>query len=302
MEERQGNSEKALNYYEKAIAVNPDNGFAQMQSGILKTELFEKHEEALQHFSKASESDPYSVEPYAKMAESAYKMGNIPQTRQFLEIALGINEYHEAALNLLGILQWKIDENYDAAVETFKKGIDHKIHEDSALLLKSLGDIYAEHFQDFKMAKLFYEKSLKSNPAQKTLLEHYVPFVLKQFQDLGAVEKAYVDFLNLSTKDTEMLTAYANFLCEYLNDFDSAYNYLERALELDANHQPALKLMRKISDYVDTSINKNDDLEDEDEDDDDTVIIDVIEFDDVWNEDDDDDDDDFSGGGAAGDN
>jgi tetratricopeptide (TPR) repeat protein len=302
MEERQGNSENALNYYERAIAANPDNSFAQMQTGILKKELFQKYEEALHHFSKASESDPYSVDPYVKMAEASYKMGNIPQTRQFLEIALGINEYHEEALNLLGILQWKIEENYEAAVETFKKGIDHKIHEDSALLLKSLGDIYAEHFQDFKMAKLFYEKSLKSNPAQKILLEYYVPLVLKQFQDLGAVEKAYADFLNLRPNDADMLTAFANFLCDYLNDFDSAYNYLERAVEVTPNHQAALKLLRKISDYVDTSINKNEDLEDEE--DDENVIIDVIELDDDWNddEDNDEDDDDFSGGGAAGDN
>jgi tetratricopeptide (TPR) repeat protein len=301
LEDRSGNLAKALEFYERAITANPDNSFAQMQTGILKTALFEKYEEALHHFSKASESDPYSVEPYIRMAESAFKMGNIPQTRQFLEIALGINEYHEEALNMFGTLQWKIEEDYDAAVETFKKGIDHKVHEDSALLLKSLGDIYAEHFQDFNIAKLFYDKSLKANPAQKTLLQYYVPFVLKQFQDLGAVEKAYADFLNLRTKDTEMLTAYANFLCEYLNDFDSAYNYLERALELDANHQPALKLMRKISDYVDTSNNEDEDLDEED--DDDTVTIDVIELDDDWNDDeDDDDDDDFSGGGAAGDN
>jgi hypothetical protein len=87
-------------------------------------------------------------------------------------------------------------------------------------------------------------------------------------------------------------------LCEYLNDFDSAYNYLERAVEVTPNHEPALKLLRKISDYVDTSINKNEDLEDED--DDDNLIIDIIELDDDWNEDDE--DDDFSGGGAAGDN
>jgi tetratricopeptide (TPR) repeat protein len=129
-----------------------------------------------------------------------------------------------------------------------------------------------------------------------------VPLVLKQFQDLGAVEKAYADFLNLRPNDADMLTAFANFLCDYLNDFDSAYNYLERAVEVTPNHQAALKLLRKISDYVDTSINKNEDLEDEE--DDENVIIDVIELDDDWNddEDNDEDDDDFSGGGAAGDN
>jgi len=302
LEERSGNYENALNHFEKAIVANPDNSFAQMQCGNLKTLLFEKYEDALLHFSKASESDPYSVEPYVRMAETAYKMGNIPQTRQFLEIALGINEYQDEALNLLGNLQWKVDGDQEAAVETFKKGIDHKIHEDSALLLKSLGDIYAEHFQEFNKARLFYEKSLKSNPAQKALMNYYVPFILKQFQDLGAVEKSYEDYLKLRPKDTDMLVAYANFLCEYLNDFDTAYTYLEAAVEVEPNHQDALKLLRKISDYVDTDKNQDEDDEEEDDDDD---TINIIELDDVWTDDDDDDDDDddeFSGGGAAGDN
>ena len=299
IEDRNGNYQKALEMYEKAIEVNPKNSFAQMQAGLIKNSNPEKYEEALLHFTKASEEDPYSVEPYVRMAETSFKIGNIPQSRQYLEIALGINEYQEEALNLLGTIQWKIDSAYDEAVETFQKGIDHKIHEDSALLLKSLGDIYAQHFQEFNKARVFYEKSLKANPGQKDLLEYYVPFILKQFQDLGAVEKSYIDFLTLIPNDADILSSYADFLCEYLNDFDTAYTYLERAIEIDENHQASLKLLRKISDYVeyDHSSSENED-EDDDEDDE------IIELDDEWFEEDaeENDDDDFSGGGSATDN
>ena len=127
IEDRNGNYQKALEMYEKAIEVNPKNSFAQMQAGLIKNSNPEKYEEALLHFTKASEEDPYSVEPYVRMAETSFKIGNIPQSRQYLEIALGINEYQEEALNLLGTIQWKIDSAYDEAVETFQKGIDHKI-------------------------------------------------------------------------------------------------------------------------------------------------------------------------------
>jgi tetratricopeptide (TPR) repeat protein len=304
MEERKGETERALDFYEKAIAANPNNSFAQMHAGDIKNSALGRYEEALLHFSKASAQDPYSVEPYVKMAETAFKLNNFPQTKQYLEIALGINEYQEEALNLLGILQWKIEEKYDEAVETFKKGIDHKIHADSALLLKSLGDIYAQHFQEFNKANVFYEKSLKANAQQKSLLEYYAPFMLKHFNDLGAVEKSYIEYLKLKPNDVDILTAYAIFMIDYLNDFDSAYTYLERAVELDPNHQLALKQLRKISGYVENDKHdSSEEDEDEDEEDEDDEEVEIIVLDEDWFDDDEEEeDDDFTGGGAATDN
>jgi tetratricopeptide (TPR) repeat protein len=302
MEERRGELEKALDFYEKAIAANPNNSFAQMQAGTIKNSVLGRYGEALLHFSKASEQDPYSVEPYVKMAETAYKLNDIPQTKQYLEIALSINEYHEEALNLLGMLLWKNDQKYEEAVETFKKGIDHKIHEDSALLLKSLGDIYAQHFQEFNKARIFYEKSLKANPQQKSLLEYYAPFILKHFQDLGAVEKSYIEYLKLQPNEVEILTAYATFTIEYLNDFDSAYTYLERVVEQEPNHEGALKQLRKISDYVENDQNDESEDDDDEEDDDDDDDVEIIVLDDEWFDDEEEEDDDYSGGGAATDN
>jgi tetratricopeptide (TPR) repeat protein len=296
-EEKAGNYQKAVEFYEKTVVVNPKNSFAQMQIGLIKSSVFEKYEEALFHFSKASEEDPYSVEPYVRMAETAHKLGNIPQCRQYLEIALGINEYHDEALNLQGNILWKIENKYDEAVETFEKGIDHKIHEDSALLLKSLGDIYAQHFQEYNKAKVFYEKSLKTNPGQKSLIENYVPFVLKQFQDLSAVENAYINYLKSKPKDADMLCAYADFLSEYLKDYETAHYYLEQAIDIDPDHQLSLKLLRKISDYVDPVQEKSEKEDNDDEDEED-----VIDFEEDWFEEEEDDSDDFSGGGSATDN
>jgi tetratricopeptide (TPR) repeat protein len=297
--EKKGNYQNALELYKKVISVNPNNAYAHMQIGLINATILENYEEALLHFSKASEEDPYSVEPYVRMAESAYKLGNIPQARQYLEVALGINEYQEEALNLQGTILWKIDKNYEEAVEIFERGIDHKMHKDSALLLRSLGDIHAQHFQDYNKAKVFYEKSLKINPCQKSLIEYFVPFILKHFQDLGAVEKSYTDYLVLKPKDADILTAYADFLNEYLKDYDTAYHYLEQAIEINPDHSIAQKLLRKIADYVEDFSNKRviKDIDEDDEGDEDDELIQAEE---EWF--DDEEDEDFSGGGSVTDN
>lgn len=297
--ERAMENERALALYEKAIFINPNNSFAQMKAGQLKCALYENYDEAVVHFLKASEDDPYAVEPYIKIAEACYLLNDIPRCRQYLEIALGINEYQEEALNLLGTLQWKIDQKHDEALATFQKGIDHKIHQDSALLLKSLGDIQKEHYLDFRKARVFYEKSFKINPAQPQLLLSLIPILIKDFQDIAAAEQLYLDYLKVLPADVDIRADFAEFLVDYLNDYDAAHTHLHLILTDYPEHSEASRLMRKIGDYllpeieyVEDSLSTIISLDDED-------FEETIFLSDEDDDDDDDDDDDFSGGGAA---
>lgn len=282
IEEKRNNYDKALELYEKSIAVKADNIYAQLQLGSIKANVFEQYEAAIEHYNKVIEIDPYAAEPYVRVAEACYQMEEYPRAKQFIEIALGINEFQEEALNLLGTYYWKVEEDYDKAIDTYQKGLDHQVHGDSAILLASLGDLHAQYIQDMDKARLYYEKSLKVNPVQKLVLREYVPILIQEFQDFGAVGEAYEQYLEAKAEDAEMLTAFAQFLVQYLHDYETAFEQLQKALELDPEYDDAKKLLNRIEDYVA--------LEDEEDEDD---------SDDDW--DDDDDDDDFSGGGAAGD-
>ncbi len=296
IEEKKLKNESALNYFEKAIEANEKNYFAHLQAGILKAKFFNRQHDAVEHFNKVVETDPYSVEPYVRIAEAYFDLNDIPRSKQNLEIALGINEYNEDALNLLGMIYWKVDNNTEKAIETFQKGIDHKIHKDSPLLLKSLGDIYTIQMLDFEKGRLFYEKSLQINPGQKDILQIYLPLLLKEFQDLHAVEQKFENFLQVN-EDVEIMTDFAEFLIEYLNDYERANDYLHKALEIDSDNNRISRLLKRTKDHIDIyQLNEpfEKDLDTEEDDWDEEWI--EIEFDD-----DDDDDDDFAGGSPAGD-
>lgn len=284
IEEKRNNFDQAIELYEKSIAIKAENVYAQLQLGGLKANVKEDYEAAVLHYNKVIEIDPYAAEPYVRVAEAYYKMEEFPRAKQFIEIALGINEFQEEALNLLGTYYWKVENDYDKAIETYQKGLDHQLHGDSAILLASLGDLHAQYMQDMDKAKLYYEKSLKVNPAQKAILREFIPILIQHFQDFGAVTACYEHFLAVQDEDADILTSYAQFLVEYLHDYETAFNQLKKALELDEEHPEASKLFSRIQDYI------QDEEEDEDPE---------GEWDDE--DDDDDDDDDFSGGGAAGD-
>ncbi len=298
MAEKKGEADKALEYYEKSISLNPANNYAQMQAGILKSTVFDRQQEAIDHFNKVIEEDPYSVEPYIRIAEACYHLNDYARCRQYLEIAMGINEYHEEALNLQGLLQWKVENDYEKAIASFQKGIDHRIHNDSALLLKSLGDIHAQQLQDYYKARVFYEKSLKINPGQKAIIQQFIPILLRTFQDLDAVVQCYENYLQKVPADAEIKAEYAAFLVEYLHDYEAAFQQLKMALEINPQLAEAEKLMARIANYVNEPDSKETEAEEDDDEDFEFEEID-IDFDD--DEEKDDDDDDFTGGSAAGD-
>jgi tetratricopeptide (TPR) repeat protein len=284
IEEKRDHFDRAIELYEKSIEVNPDNIYAQLQLGSLKANVKEDYEAAIHHYNKVIEIDPYAAEPYVRVAEAYYQMEEYPRAKQFIEIALGVNEFQEEALNLLGTYYWKVENDYDKAIETYQKGLDHQLHGDSAILLASLGDLHAQYMQDMDKAKLYYEKSLKVNPAQKSVLKEYIPILIQHFQDFGAVSECYEIFLAQKPLDIDILTAYAQFLADYLHDYETAFEQLKKIMELDEESPDSQKLYNRIKDYV----GEEEDEEDED-------------WEEEYDDDDDDDDDDFTGGGAAGD-
>lgn len=287
--ESQLHIEQALDYYEKCLKYEPTHLYGCLQMGVLKAKELQEHEEAIAYYNRVVEQDPYMTEVYVRIAESYYAMKDIKRTQQFLEIALGINEYHEEALNLLGTIQWKEENNIEEALETFQKGLDHKIHGDSGVLLSSLGQLHDTHFGDHDKARVFYEKALKAKPNQPETLKKLVILLENVYQDYGAVASLYEDFLSVTQNNAAIYVEYAAFLIKYMHDYEFAKIQLEQALEIDDSIQEGQKLARQIASYV-TDDNDNaggTDSDEEDTDDDDDF---------------DDDDDDFVGGGAAGDN
>lgn len=283
--ERDHQMEMALKYYEDCIENNPNHIYGLLQMGILKASIFGDYKGAIACYDKVVEMEPFMAETHVRIAEAHYELKDLKRARQFIEIALGINEYQEEALNLLGHIQWHNEADIDAAIETFEKGLDHQVHGDSGLLLASLGDLHNTHLGEYDKAKVYYEKSLKADPRQGQTLRKLVTILENIYQDYGAISMCYETYLRTEKTDHTLYIDYASFLVKYMHDYAFAKVQLESALLIDEENETGLKLLRQISKYL-SDDPEDDDFQNENEDD----------FDD------DDDDDDFTGGGAAGDN
>jgi tetratricopeptide (TPR) repeat protein len=282
--ERNYQMEMALKYYEDCIESNPNHIYGLLQLGILKASIFEDYKGAIACYDRVVEMEPFMAETHVRIAEAHYELKDIKRARQFIDIALGINEYQEEALNLLGQIQWHNEGDIDAAIETFEKGLDHKVHGDSGLLLASLGDLHNTHLGEYDKAKVYYEKSLKADPRQGQTLRKLVLILENINQDYGAISMCYETYFITEKTDHSLYLDYANFLIKYMHDYAFAKVQLEHALLIDDENEMGLKLLHQISKYL-SDDPEGDDLPNENEEDLD-----------------DDDDDDFVGGGAAGDN
>jgi len=279
--ERDHEMETALKYYESCIENNPNHIYGLLQLGILKATIFEDYQGAIACYDKVVELEPFMAEIHVRIAEAHYALKDIKRARQFIDIALDINEYQEEALNLLGQIQWHYQKDIDAAMETFEKGLDHQIHGDSSLLLASLGDLHNIHLGEYDKAKVYYEKSLKADPRQGQTLRKLIVILENIYQDYGAISMCYETYFLTEQTNYGLYIDYAKFLIKYMHDYAFAKVQLEQALLIDDENETGLKLLRQISEYLSDD---PDSLDDEEED-----YYDL------------DDQDDFVDGGAAGD-
>ncbi len=106
---------------------------------------------------------------------SILKMGNLLERRGEAEHATSmyfsvIDEYEpeniEAADNLIRILN--SEQNWEKLIEIYRKLIDIENDETRRVnYLNSLADIYVKEYQDFDMAKEYFDLALQENPANK---------------------------------------------------------------------------------------------------------------------------------------
>lgn len=293
--EREQKIDTAKDFYECCIDANGKHVYALLQLGTLKAAFFNDARGAIEHYNKVLEIEPYMTEVQIRMAEAHYALGDVKRAKQFIEIVLSINEYHEEALNLLGQIQWHHYNEIEEAIETFQKGIDHKIHGDSALLLTSLGDLYNTHLDDHDKARVYYEKSLKVKPNQVNTLRKLVALLETVYQDFGAIAQHYDNFFLVEKRNAAVYVEYAQFLVKYVHDYDFAQLQLKNALAIDPQNEEALKLSRQISNYVQEDNKLDPQQQNSNEN---NLDLQPVEY----SEEEDDDDDDFEGGDAAGDN
>lgn len=216
--EKQGNSEQALSHYQSCIQLNNKHLYALLQAGDLQITLHQAYQTAIDLYNKAIEVEPYSADIYGKLANGHYQLGEYGQAQQYAEVAISINEHHEFSLELLGTMAWRVHKDVEKALEFYQKGLDHQLHGDSALLLGAMAELHTESLQDYQKGRLYYQKSLRSQPLQPARLRKYIILLTEHFQDTAAAVEAYETYLNLAPNDTTIQADYQQFKIKFLHE------------------------------------------------------------------------------------
>lgn len=254
IEEKQGKLPAAKELYEQCIELNSKHVYAHLQLGFIKANLNKDYLGAAEHYEIVVDLEPFMIEAYVRAAAVYYSMLQIKRALQFIEIALGINEYHEETLELLARIQWQHQNDPDKAIVTLNKGLGHPIHGDSSLLLASLGSLYNDHFADYEKAKSYYEKSLNLKPNQEVVLNKLIQIYLDFYQDLGAIATCYEQFLNVEKNKAKVFVDYAVFLAKYLQDYDFAATQLQEALSIEPKNLEAKLLLEQLQEQAQNTV------------------------------------------------
>jgi len=156
----QGELDKAIAEYEKAIELEPNDADAHRNLGTAYGEQG-KWEESAAAYERAIEIDPDFGEAYGDLAAAYFRLGRIPEALETGEKAIELAPDYATAHNNLGII-YKEQGEYDLAIAEYEKAIeldpsDPKPH-------NNLGVVYKEQ-GEYDLAIAEYEKAIELDPS-----------------------------------------------------------------------------------------------------------------------------------------
>jgi tetratricopeptide (TPR) repeat protein len=118
-----GNYTGAVEYYRRAIAINPNLVTLYMSLGINYRALVPPdYDQAIGAFSKANSIDPFDVEPLLALSKTNYQIDNLGTAVQYLEQALQLEPDNPDIYGRLGLIYHK-QKNYEDALPALEVAV-----------------------------------------------------------------------------------------------------------------------------------------------------------------------------------
>jgi len=153
-----GNYDKAMEYYEKAVELKPDYAEAYNNMGNTYISKY-NYEKAIECYEKAIELKPDLVESYYNVGAVYYLRSNYNKAIHYSQKAIELNPNYAEAYIVMGNI-YGAKYNYDKAIKYYEKAIELK--PDYAMAYNNMGNV---HYYDNNYAKAIecYKKAIELN-------------------------------------------------------------------------------------------------------------------------------------------
>ncbi len=268
-------NEESREYYEKAIAEDPDFAMAHLRLALaqeIPVEFFANFEKAMEHIDNVSDGERMWI-----LGVEAGTNGQINQQRDYYEKMVNLYPDDERCRNTLGNFYFQ-QQLYDLAIEQYKAIIE--IDPDFSPVYNMLGYSY-RRLKNYSESKRTFEKYIELIPNDPNPYDSYAELLMK----MGSFDESIKSYQKSIDIDPYFTASYVGIATNlnYKDEHIKARNKLHELFELaknirqqrealyamavsyvdEQNLEMSLKMLHKeysISEKADDTISMNKDL------------------------------------------
>ncbi|HZK60708.1 MAG TPA: tetratricopeptide repeat protein, partial [Anaerovoracaceae bacterium] len=180
-----GNYDKAIEYFDKVIEINPENDWAWQNKGVSLSNLG-REEEAIECYDRALELNPQNDRAWENKGVSLSNLGREEEAIECFDEVLSLNPQNDRAWERKGLSLSNLDRE-EEAIECYDRALELNPQNDWARQCKSDLLLARGRAQEIKSPKKSAKES--SNPItkpDKTPTINYLPIVASAFGYKGA--------------------------------------------------------------------------------------------------------------------
>lgn len=227
-----GQYEKAINDFNKAIAISPGLELAYFNRGTVYEKL-KVYDKAIADFTEALNIQPAFVMGYVDRGAIYSRIGEYDKAYNDLTRVLQLNPHIAEAYYNLGVLYFNL-KNYNLALENYNKALD--IDSYLSVAYVSRGDIYFI-YGDFAKSLENYTKAIAIDTLNVDAYYNRAVTLTR----LGNLERALNDYNQVLKLNPDFVHAYNNRGNIYLDfgEIDKALQDYNQAIEIDSSYAPS---------------------------------------------------------------
>ncbi len=227
-----GEYDKALEYFQKAIELNPKNDDAYSGMGVSYYQQKE-YDIAIESYQKAIELNPKNDNGYLIIGGSYYNKEEYDRALEYFQKAIELSPKNDNAYGAMGVYYNNKGE-YDKAIEYFQKAIE--LNPKSYSTYYNIGFAY-NNKEEYDSALEYFQKTIELNPKNDSA---YIGMGAS-YHDKGEYDKALESYQKAIKLNPKNDNAYYNMGNSYSKkeEYDNALESYQKVIELNPKHDDA---------------------------------------------------------------